>query len=131
MMTKTILTSITAAALSMTSFAESIPALYITTDSDSTVICLKDISKIQYTDTTMIVLQTDGTEKTIAMDSVLSMCFCNTEDSGLVQAALTATEDGDDERTILFDLNGIIQGNTNKKGIHIIKSGKETKKVLK
>lgn len=130
-MNRKILMAITATVLSLTCMAEEVPVLSMHTDSDSTVISLKDIIKVQYNDTEMIVLLTDGSAKGFAMDRILSMAFLNVDDKELTPTAVGFTTKESESGTDIFDLNGIRQGCADTKGLYIIKKGKETKKVLK
>lgn len=130
-MNRKILMTIAATALSMTCIAEEVPVLSITTDSDSTAISLGDISKVQYSDTEMIVLLNDGAARVFVMDRIRAMAFGSIDDKDMEPMGIAlGDKDPDDEGTV-FDLSGIKRGNVNKRGVYIIKSGKETRKRLK
>lgn len=113
--------------LSLASHAEEVPMLMIKTDAEEKSIQLKDIFKVQYTETEMIIKLNDGTSKAFVIDDIKEMSFDNISETTF----LKSTNDKEQNGMALFDLNGRKKHDASKKGIYIIKSGKETKKVKK
>lgn len=116
-----------AMALSITCLAEETPVLTIKTDIAETTIQLKDISKVQYTDAEMVVKLNDGSTKVFVIEDITLMTFNDINISTVIYSA----EDKQSTATEIFDLNGIKKGDMKKKGMYIIKVGKETKKIKK
>lgn len=116
-----------AMALSISCLAEETPVLTIKTDIAETTIQLKDISKVQYTDAEMIVNLNDGSTKMFVIEDITLMTFNDIN----VSTAIYSAEDKQSTATEIFDLNGIKKGDMKKKGMYIIKMGKETKKIKK
>lgn len=116
-----------AMALSITCLAEETPVLTIKTDIAETTIQLKDISKVQYTDAEMIVNLNDGSTKVFVIEDITLMTFNDIN----ISTAIYSAEGKQSTATEIFDLNGIKKGDMKKKGMYIIKVGKETKKIKK
>lgn len=116
-----------AMALSITCLAEETPVLTIKTDIAETTIQLKDISKVQYTDAEMVVNLNDGSTKVFVIEDITLMTFNDIN----ISTAIYSAEDKQSTATEIFDLNGIKKGDMKKKGMYIIKVGKETKKIKK
>ena len=125
-MKKIILASL-AIILSLASYAEEVPALTIKTDAEENSILLKDISKVQYTETEMVIKLHDGTSKAFVIDDIKEMSFDNISETTFINTTNGKEQNG----MAIFDLNGMKKHDAGKKGIYIIKSGKETKKVKK
>lgn len=107
--------------------ADNVPALKIKTAQVESSMQLSDIDKVQYTETEMIVKMKDGEMKTFVMDEIMSMAFDNVE----ISTAINAADSKAEGKAILFDLKGLPVKDANKKGVYIIKVGKETKKIVK
>lgn len=123
-MKQKILTTI-AMALSMTCLAEEMPTLKIKTGSAESSILLKDINRVNYTDTEMVINLFDGSSKTFVIDDIKSLAFDNMDPSTSIK-----THDNKEQNNVsIFDINGIKRENTDKNSIYIIKSGKTTKKI--
>lgn len=123
-MKQKILTTI-AMALSMTCLAEEMPTLKIKTGSAESSILLKDINRVNYTDTEMVINLLDGSSKTFVIDDIKSLAFDNMDPSTSIK-----THDNKEQNNVsIFDISGIKRENTDKNSIYIIKSGKETKKI--
>lgn len=116
-----------AMALSITCLAEETPVLTIKTDIAETTILLKDISKVQYTDAEMVVNLNDGSTKVFVIEDITLMTFNDIN----ISTAIYSAEGKQSTTTEIFDLNGIKKGDMKKKGMYIIKVGKETKKIKK
>lgn len=123
-MKQKILTTI-AMALSMTCLAEEMPTLKIKTGSAESSILLKDINRVNYTDTEMVINLFDGSSKTFVIDDIKSLAFDNMDPSTSIK-----THDNKEQNNVsIFDISGIKRENTDKNSIYIIKSGKTTKKI--
>lgn len=123
-MKQKILTTI-AMALSMTCLAEEMPTLKIKTGSAESSILLKDINRVNYTDTEMVINLFDGSSKTFVIDDIKSLAFANMDPSTSIK-----THDNKEQNNVsIFDISGIKRENTDKNSIYIIKSGKTTKKI--
>lgn len=107
--------------------ADNVPALKIKTEQVESSIQLSNIDKVQYTENEMIVKLKDGEVKTFIMDEILSMAFDNVEISTAINAAGNKSEG----KAAYFDMKGLPVKDANKKGVYIIKVGKETKKIAK
>lgn len=107
--------------------ADDIPTLIIKTDTKENSILLKDISKVQYTDTEMVIKLNDGSSKSFIIDDIKEMSFDSMNETTFVNSTNSKGQNGME----IFDLNGLKKRDTNQKGIYIMKSGKETKKVKK
>ena len=116
-----------AMALSISCLAEETPVLTIKTDIAETTILLKDISKVQYTDAEMVVNLNDGSTKVFVIEDITLMTFNDIN----ISTAIYSAEGKQPNATEIFDLNGIKKGDMKKKGMYIIKVGKETKKIKK
>lgn len=125
-MKKIILASI-AMSFAMSCLADDIPTLIIKTDTKENSILLKNISKVQYTDTEMVIKLNDGSSKSFIIDDIKEMSFDSMNETTFVNSTNTKGQNGME----IFDLNGLKKRDTNQKGIYIMKSGKETKKVKK
>lgn len=123
-MKQKILTTI-AMTLSMTCLAEEMPTLKIKTGSAESSILLKDINRVNYTDTEMVINLFDGSSKTFVIDDIKSLAFDNMDPSTSIK-----THDNKEQNNVsTFDISGIKRENTDKNSIYIIKSGKTTKKI--
>lgn len=123
-MKQKILTTI-AMALSLTCLAEEMPTLKIKTGSAENSILLKDINRVNYTDTEMVINLFDGSSKTFVIDDIKSLAFDNMDPSTSIK-----THDNKEQNNVsIFDISGIKRENTDKNSIYIIKSGKTTKKI--
>lgn len=123
-MKQKILTTI-AMALSLTCLAEEMPTLKIKTGSAESSILLKDINRVNYTDTEMVINLFDGSSKTFVIDDIKSLAFDNMDPSTSIK-----THDNKEQNNVsIFDISGIKRENTDKNSIYIIKSGKTTKKI--
>lgn len=123
-MKQKILTTI-AMTLSMTCLAEEMPTLKIKTGSAESSILLKDINRVNYTDTEMVINLFDGSSKTFVIDDIKSLAFDNMDPSTSIK-----THDNKEQNNVsIFDISGIKRENTDKNSIYIIKSGKTTKKI--
>lgn len=116
-----------AMALSMNCLADEFPVLMIKTNVTESSIQLKDINKVQYTETEMVVKLNDGTTKVFVIEDITSMDFDNIN----INTAIQTLDSKEQQGMTIFDLKGIKKGNMNNKGIYIIKVGKETKKIKK
>lgn len=116
-----------AMALSISCLAEETPVLTIKTDITETTIQLKDISKVQYTDAEMVVNLNDGSTKVFVIEDITLMTFNDMN----ISTAIYSAEGKQSTTTEIFNLNGIKKGDMKKKGMYIIKVGKETKKIKK
>lgn len=113
-----------ASALITPCFAEEVPSLLIKTAETEQAVVLADIDKVTYTDTDMNIAMKDGNSRSFLMDDILEMVF-----TGTSSINMTPTEANENE--IIYTLDGIQVNNTDKKGIYIIKVGKETRKIAK
>lgn len=111
----------------MTCLAEEVPVLKIKTASAESSIQLKDINRVRYTNTDMVISLLDGSSKTFAIDDIKSLAFDNMDMSTDIKSFDFMTKD----KVSIFDISGIKKADTDKKSIYIIKSGKETKKIRK
>lgn len=109
----------------MTCLAEEMPTLKIKTGSAESSILLKDINRVNYTDTEMVINLFDGSSKTFVIDDIKSLAFANMDPSTSIK-----THDNKEQNNVsIFDISGIKRENTDKNSIYIIKSGKTTKKI--
>lgn len=113
--------------MSAHSFADNVPALKIVNDFQECSILLSDIDRIQYAENEMMIKMKDGDVKVFIMDEIKSMVFDNVENSTAVKAADSKSE----SKAAYFDLKGLPTKDASKKGVYIMKMGKETKKIAK
>ena len=117
-------------ALFLPCLAETIPNLVIKTDAAEQSILLADISKVSYTETEMHIALRNGEEQSFVIDDIKGMKFAETDDSSSTTRIVSSKEVK--LPTITFRLDGTRQGNGDKvKNILIIKSDKDTRKVIK
>lgn len=107
--------------------ADNVPALKIKTAQVESSIQLSNIDKVQYTENEMIVKLKDGEVQTFIMDEIMSMAFDNVE----ISTAINAADNKSEGKETYFDMKGLPVKDANKKGVYIIKVGKETKKTAK
>lgn len=120
-----------AMALVVPCMADGIPALLIKTQVAEQSISLADISKVNYTATEMHIALRNGNTHTFVIDDIRSMKFGEISDSSSVTRIASPA---DAKLPVsLFRIDGM--RTSGKSGSHapviIIKSGKDTRKVIK
>ncbi|MGM9733990.1 MAG: hypothetical protein ACI3YT_07720 [Prevotella sp.] len=115
-----------ASALMVPCFAEENPALLVKTAETEQEVGLADIGKVTYTDTDMVIVKKDGGTMSIPMDNIVSMSF-----TSLQPSSISMTMDDAEKSEAIYTINGVKTGNTDDKGIYIIKVGKETRKIVR
>lgn len=111
--------------LSAHCFADEVPSLKIKTELSESSVLLSNIDRVKYTEGNMVVKLKSGEELVFAMDDVELMTFENVDNTTAIKDA------GDLCKNSGFDLKGVSVKDDKKKGIYIIKVGKETKKIAK
>lgn len=122
--------SLLAAALVTPCLAESVPALLIRTEAAEQTIALVEISKVNYTETEMLVSMRDGGVCAFVIDEITAMKF--TEMEVETTAVDGAPEAGAKASEGIFRLDGTrAKEGDGKHEILIIKADKDTRKVMK
>lgn len=110
--------------------ANTIPTLVIKTDASERSISLAGISKVSYTETEMHIDMRNGDKHTFIIDEIKGMEFFETDDTTSPTRIVESKEVK--LSTITFRLDGKRNGGNDKgKNILIIKSDKDTRKVIK
>lgn len=110
--------------------ADTIPTLIIKTDAAEQHISLADINKVNYSETEMYISMRNGDKQTFVIDEIKGMKFAEIDDSAVPNRIVAGTEVKFPTRG--FRLDGIRKMSDDKsKGIIIIKTDKDTRKVIK
>lgn len=114
----------------ISSLADTIPTLIIKTDAAEQHISLADINKVNYSETEMYISMRNGDKQTFVIDEIKGMKFAEIDDSAVPNRIVAGTEVKLHTRG--FRLDGIRKMSDDKsKGIIIIKTDKDTRKVIK
>ena len=114
-------------ALAVPCLADDVPALTIKTTEAENTIALSSIAKVTYTDTAMVIFLKDSSTQTFDMDHITAMTFTATD----VATQIGTLKEDAAVGTAVYTLGGVRTNGTNKKGLYIIKLGKDFKKVVK
>lgn len=110
--------------------ADTIPALIIKTEAAEQSISLADISKVSYTEKEMLIALRNGEKQTFTIDDIKGMKFAEIDDSSSTTRIIESTEVK--LPVGIFRLDGMRNADNGKgKNILIIKSDKDTRKVIK
>lgn len=116
--------------LFMPCLADTIPALIIKTDAAEQSISLADISKVSYTEKEMLIALHNGDKQTFIIDEIKGMKFAEMDDSSSTTRIIESTEVK--LPVGIFRLDGKRNsGNDKGKNLLIIKTDKDTRKVIK
>lgn len=122
--------SLLATALVTPCLAESVPALLIRTEAAEQTIALVEISKVNYTETEMLVSMRDGGVCAFVIDEITAMKFTQME----VETTAVDEAPGADAKAPvgIFRLDGTrAMAGDGKHEILIMKADKDTRKVIK
>ena len=115
-----------ASALMVPCFAEEYPALLVKTAETEQEVGLANIGRVVYTETDMVLVMKDGSTMSIPMDYIVSMTF-----STLQSSSIDMTVDDAEKCKTIYTISGVKTGNTENKGVYIIKVGTETRKIVR